>query len=139
MMNRLNGRLEAFLKKIAPYSDIPCGPECLLEGDSFEEVLRISTYLEELKEAGLVVLPGTYEGISRRSPQKRVTVSLPEWFSLTSKGEGYFEEVRKSEREERKKRWSDRRWQLLTIVVSVLLSAVVSLVVALLNNPVHLA
>ena len=99
----------------------------------------ISTYLEELKEAGLVVLPGTYEGISRRSPQKRVTVSLPEWFSLTSKGEGYFEEVRKSEREERKKRWSDRRWQLLTIVVSVLLSAVVSLVVALLNNPVHLA
>lgn len=50
-MNRLNGRLEAFLKKIAPCSDIPCGPECLLEGDSFEEVLRISTCLEELNRA----------------------------------------------------------------------------------------
>ena len=64
---------------------------------------------------------------------------LPDWFSLTSEGEGYFDEVAKAERAERKRRWSERRWQLLTVIASVLLSAVVSLLVTLLNDSVHLA
>ena len=138
-MQRLNSRLEAFLKEIAPYNNAGAGPECVLETDCFEEVLRVSTYLEELEKAGILVLPDQYDGLARTNPATRTTVRLPDWFSLTSEGEGYFDEVAKAERAERKRRWSERRWQLLTVIASVLLSAVVSLLVTLLNDSVHLA
>ena len=138
-MDRLNPQLEDFLKRIAPYSGKADGPVCALHDGDFSEVLRSATYFMELERAGLVVTHGQERSIERSNSSLRFTASLPRWFTITRDGETYFECVKRTEREERKKRWSDRRWQLATVGFSVLLSAVVSLLVALLNNSINLA
>ena len=138
-MDRINPQLEEFLERISPYSSKPEGPVCSLVTGDFEDVMRSATYFMELERAGLVVTHGQERSIERTDSSLRFTASLPRWFSLTSDGETYFQRVEKAERDERRKRWSDRRWQLATIGFSVMLSSVVSLLVALLNNSINLA
>lgn len=124
-MEKLNKTLEDYLRKITPYNNWPNGVEASLDNAEFEELVQVNTYLSDLESLGFLRLSSEKDGLYRRSGGRVVTI--PAYFSLTSKGETYFTEIEKQEQSNRRKELRDRWWQVATIIISVLLSAVVGL------------
>lgn len=127
-MEKMNEALEGFLREITPYSGRPY-PFSVAFADkySYNELVQKRTFLEELVQLGFV--KATDETAPVASSINRYSiVEFPDFFSLTSNGETYFESKDASIKEERRSKWEDRAWQVFIAVLGVVLSIIASIV-----------
>ncbi|RNL44759.1 hypothetical protein [Paraeggerthella hongkongensis] len=107
-MEKMNESLEGFLREITPYSGRPF-PFSVAFADkySYDELVKKRTFIQELEAIGMLK---TTEGTApvASTIDRYATVEFPDYFTLTSQGETYFNEIEKRERletEARKLQW----------------------------------
>lgn len=108
-MDKTNEALEDFLREITPYSGRSYGLTLAFSNKyTYDELVKKRTFLRELDSLGFLYATKETAPVASTIDFTAV-VESPDYFSLTSKGETYFDEIAKQEEAEtlsRKRQWS---------------------------------